>query len=131
MASSDAFNGTCVHVYVWEVRLGPSIINLSIDRRAPQYQPPNKNLKVRRTTTHSRTHPPPPNNQNPTPADAHEAFEQTLCQVRTVHVFKIPPRVTSGGHRAGDWKDEVRWVGGWVGGVGKMGGVGMEWSKCI
>jgi hypothetical protein len=40
----------------------------------------------------------------------HEAFEQTLCQIRTVHVFKIPPRVTSGGHRAGDWKDEV-WQG--------------------
>ena len=42
--------------------------------------------------------------------DAEEAFEQTLCQVRTVHVFKIPPRMTSGGYRAGDWKDEV-WQG--------------------
>lgn len=27
-----------------------------------------------------------------------------------MHVFKIPPRMTSGGYRAGDWKDEV-WQG--------------------
>lgn len=43
--------------------------------------------------------------------DGVEAYEQTLCQVRTVHVFKIPPRMTSGGYRASDWKEEV-WQGG-------------------
>jgi len=37
-------------------------------------------------------------------------YEQTLCQVPTVHVFKIPPRTTSGGHRASDWTQEV-WEG--------------------
>ena len=60
--------------------------------------------KPQRALSHTR-----PPTTTPTPnADAVEAFEQTLCQVRTVHVFKIPPRVTSGGYRAGDWKDEVR-----------------------
>ena len=29
--------------------------------------------------------------------------EQTLCQIPNVHVFKIPPRATAGGHRATDW----------------------------
>jgi len=27
-----------------------------------------------------------------------------------VHVFKIPPRVSAGGYRASDWKEEV-WQG--------------------
>lgn len=40
-----------------------------------------------------------------------------------MHVFKIPPRVTSGGYRAGDWKDEVRvFCGGVWGCRGSLGG---------
>ncbi len=59
---------------------------------------------------HTHPVPPPPRLPEYPDDDGAGAFEQTLCQVRTVHVFKVPPRVTSGGHRAGDWKDEV-WQG--------------------
>jgi len=41
---------------------------------------------------------------------AEDAVERTLCQIRSVHVFKIPPRTSAGGYRASDWKDEV-WQG--------------------
>ena len=37
-------------------------------------------------------------------------IETTLCMIQTVHVFQIPPRSTSGGHRANDWTREV-WDG--------------------
>jgi len=37
-------------------------------------------------------------------------YASTLCQIAIVHVFKIPPRTTSGGHRATDWTEEV-WEG--------------------
>ena len=37
-------------------------------------------------------------------------YEQVVCQSTSVHVFKIPPRTTSGGHRATEWTDEV-WEG--------------------
>lgn len=100
---------------MYEMWLGPSIINRSTERRAPQYHPRTQTPNVGRPT-HTF-----PQTQTQPPAEAHEAFEQTLCQVRTVHVFKIPPRVTSGGHRAGDWKDEVRWVYVWLGG-GQLSG---------
>jgi hypothetical protein len=62
-----------------------------------------RSLQPRPNTPSTPIHPEPDD-------DGAGAFEQTLCQVRTVHVFKIPTRVTSGGHRAGDWKDEV-WQG--------------------
>jgi len=39
-----------------------------------------------------------------------DTVERTLCQIRSVHVFKIPPRVSAGGYRASDWKEEV-WQG--------------------
>jgi hypothetical protein len=35
----------------------------------------------------------------PTPNPAEDAIEHTLCQIRTVHVFKIPPRTTAAGYR--------------------------------
>eukprot|EP00619_Florenciella_sp_RCC1007_P004557 CAMPEP_0205913622 /NCGR_PEP_ID=MMETSP1325-20131115/6666_1 /ASSEMBLY_ACC=CAM_ASM_000708 /TAXON_ID=236786 /ORGANISM="Florenciella sp., Strain RCC1007" /LENGTH=117 /DNA_ID=CAMNT_0053280521 /DNA_START=70 /DNA_END=420 /DNA_ORIENTATION=+ len=37
-------------------------------------------------------------------------IETTLCMIHTVHVFQIPPRSSSGGHRANDWTREV-WDG--------------------
>lgn len=37
-------------------------------------------------------------------------YEQTLCQIPTVHVFKIPARTNVAGHRASDWTEEV-WEG--------------------
>ena len=37
-------------------------------------------------------------------------IETTLCMIQTVHVFQIPPRSSSGGHRANDWTREV-WDG--------------------
>jgi hypothetical protein len=43
-------------------------------------------------------------------ADENYEFQRTLCQVQSVHVFKIPPRSTAGGHRASDWTDEL-WEG--------------------
>ena len=29
--------------------------------------------------------------------------ERTLCQLPSVHVFKVPVRMTAEGHRAADW----------------------------
>jgi len=46
----------------------------------------------------------------PTPQPSEDTVERTLCQIRTVHVFKIPPRLSAGGYRASDWKEEV-WQG--------------------
>jgi len=39
-----------------------------------------------------------------------EVIERVRCVIRDAHVFKLPPRPTSGGWRGGDWRDEV-WQG--------------------
>uniref|UniRef100_A0A0D9XKJ7 NECAP PHear domain-containing protein n=1 Tax=Leersia perrieri TaxID=77586 RepID=A0A0D9XKJ7_9ORYZ len=41
-----------------------------------------------------------------------EAFEHTLLVVREVSVYKIPPRVTSGGYKCGEWlQSDKIWSG--------------------
>jgi len=39
-----------------------------------------------------------------------EVIERVRCVIRDAHVFKLPPRPTSGGWRGADWRDEV-WQG--------------------
>lgn len=71
----------------------------------------SQKLVVRRPPNHSRpplpSLPPPP---LPPIFITEDTVERTLCQIRSVHVFKIPPRVSAGGYRASDWKEEV-WQG--------------------
>lgn len=37
-------------------------------------------------------------------------IERVRCEIKDAHVFKLPPRPTSGGWRGGDWRNEV-WQG--------------------
>jgi len=39
-----------------------------------------------------------------------EVIERVRCVISDAHVFKLPPRPTSGGWRGADWRDEV-WQG--------------------
>eukprot|EP00529_Nitzschia_sp_RCC80_P028520 CAMPEP_0113486096 /NCGR_PEP_ID=MMETSP0014_2-20120614/24821_1 /TAXON_ID=2857 /ORGANISM="Nitzschia sp." /LENGTH=259 /DNA_ID=CAMNT_0000379759 /DNA_START=1265 /DNA_END=2044 /DNA_ORIENTATION=- /assembly_acc=CAM_ASM_000159 len=39
-----------------------------------------------------------------------DVIERVRCVIKDAHVFKLPPRPTSGGWRGADWKDEV-WQG--------------------
>lgn len=39
-----------------------------------------------------------------------EVIERVRCVIKDTHVFKLPPRPTSGGWRGADWRDEV-WQG--------------------
>jgi hypothetical protein len=39
-----------------------------------------------------------------------DVVERVRCVVKDAHVFKLPPRPTSGGWRGADWRDEV-WCG--------------------
>jgi len=39
-----------------------------------------------------------------------EVIERVRCVIKDAHVFKLPPRPTSGGWRGADWRDEV-WQG--------------------
>lgn len=44
-------------------------------------------------------------------SDLGEAAEHTLCTIKKVYAFKIPPRTNSQGHRAGDWEKTPVWKG--------------------
>jgi hypothetical protein len=37
--------------------------------------------------------------------------ERTLCQLPSVHVFRIPARISADGYRAADWPKEPQWTG--------------------
>ena len=39
-----------------------------------------------------------------------DVIERVRCVIKDAHVFKLPPRPTSGGWRGADWRDEV-WQG--------------------
>ena len=39
-----------------------------------------------------------------------DLIERVRCEIKDAHVFKLPPRPTSGGWRGGDWRNEV-WQG--------------------
>ena len=45
------------------------------------------------------------------PGDADDQIERVLCVVAETHVYKIPPRQTSQGHRAADWNGNHLWTG--------------------
>eukprot|EP01031_Cornospumella_fuschlensis_P042182 gene42182-51510_t len=40
-----------------------------------------------------------------------EDIERTLCQLPSVHVFKIPARTSAEGYRAADWPKDPNWTG--------------------
>jgi hypothetical protein len=43
--------------------------------------------------------------------DDYDEIERTLCQLPSVHVFKIPPKMTADGIRAADWPKDPIWTG--------------------
>lgn len=40
-----------------------------------------------------------------------DEVERTLCQLPSVHVFRIPTRTSADGYRAADWPKDPNWTG--------------------
>ena len=73
---------------------------------APTATKPNVTTKA--TSPQSVFHATDPLNNNDTPPD--ELIERVRLKIPNAHVFKLPPKPSSGGWRGADWRDKV-WQG--------------------
>lgn len=70
--------------------------------------PTKPNGTTKATSPQSVFHATDPLNNNDTPSD--ELIERVRLKILNAHVFKLPPKPSSGGWRGADWRDKV-WQG--------------------